>query len=76
MRLFQTAPTPDARHEALWSYFRLNAYSGTSWTASDWHRSVLFAARQPGCRGGFEFPLTDRTDVLHNRLYVDLILRY
>lgn len=25
---------------------------------------------------GFEFPLTTRTDILHNRLYADLILRY
>src|SRR5262249_37357188 len=25
---------------------------------------------------GFEFPLTDRTDVLRNRLYVDVIFRY
>ena len=26
--------------------------------------------------GGYEFPLTDRTDILHNRAYADLILRY
>lgn len=26
--------------------------------------------------GGFEFPLTDRTDILDERVYVDLILRY
>jgi hypothetical protein len=25
---------------------------------------------------GFEIPVTERTDILHNRLYVDLILRY
>lgn len=25
---------------------------------------------------GFEFPLTQRTDILHNRTYADLILRY
>jgi hypothetical protein len=25
---------------------------------------------------GFEFPLTNRTDILHNRLYVDVIFRY
>jgi hypothetical protein len=25
---------------------------------------------------GFEFPLTDRTDILHNRLYIDAIIRY
>jgi hypothetical protein len=25
---------------------------------------------------GFEFPLTDRTDILHNRLYADVIFRY
>ncbi len=25
---------------------------------------------------GFEFPLTNRTDILHNRLYVDAIFRY
>ena len=25
---------------------------------------------------GFEFPLTDRADILRNRLYVDVIFRY
>ena len=25
---------------------------------------------------GFEFPLTDRTDILRNRVYADLIFRY
>ena len=25
---------------------------------------------------GFEFPLTDRTDILHNRLFIDAIIRY
>jgi hypothetical protein len=25
---------------------------------------------------GFEFPLTNRTDILHNRLYADVVLRY
>jgi hypothetical protein len=25
---------------------------------------------------GFEFPLTERTDILHNRVYADLIFRY
>ena len=26
--------------------------------------------------GGFEFPLTNRTDLLHNRAYADIIFRY
>jgi hypothetical protein len=26
--------------------------------------------------GGFEFPLTERNDILHNRAYADVILRY
>ncbi len=26
--------------------------------------------------GGFEFPLSNRTDILHNRLYADVIFRY
>jgi hypothetical protein len=32
----------------------------------------------PHCEigSGFEFPLTDRTDILKNRLYVDFIFRY
>lgn len=32
----------------------------------------------PHCEvgSGFEFPLTDRTDILKNRLYVDFIVRY
>ena len=25
---------------------------------------------------GFEFPLTNRTDVLHNRLYADVVFRF
>ena len=26
--------------------------------------------------GGFEFPMTDRTDILHNRAYADVVFRY
>jgi hypothetical protein len=35
---------------------------------------------KPNCHielgSGFEFPLTERTDILHNRVYADLIFRY
>jgi hypothetical protein len=42
--------------------------------------SVVGLKWKPSCNfelgGGFEFPLTNRTDILHNRAYVDVIFRY
>jgi hypothetical protein len=42
--------------------------------------SVVGLKWKPSCHvelgAGFEFPLTDRTDILHNRAYADLIFRY
>lgn len=42
--------------------------------------TVIGAKWKPGAHcelgSGFEFPLTNRTDILHNRLYADVIFRY